>query len=84
MLANWWIAFCDQGPPARFFKNLFNGEIHRVLKRRSHYNENGTPKIQYGRPESALKAVNSMALKTGHRFSSYKCFYCPGYHIGKD
>lgn len=54
-----------------------------IFYRTSHAKDD-KPKVAYSTPESAQKASLAMHKKTGNTFSSYKCAYCDGYHIGKD
>lgn len=83
-LRNIWLALLDQGPPRRFLRNLFQGRLRGVLQRRSHVTMHGKPKVEFGHKETAENAAREMETKTGKKFSSYKCLYCDGYHIGKN
>jgi len=44
----------------------------------------GKPKVEYPTKASATKAAESMGKKKGVHFSTYKCVWCDGYHIGKN
>ena len=52
--------------------------------KRSHYREDGQSKVSYNTKETALKSAEAMSKKKGVHFSTYKCIYCDGYHIGKN
>lgn len=82
-IKNIYLAFKDQLPLKRFFKNLFNGNLKGLFHIRSHQNHIGTPKVTYNTKATAEKAANQMAFKRGVHFSNYKCMYCDGYHLGK-
>jgi len=43
-----------------------------------------TTKVTYNTLESAQKAATSMGKKHNKHFSSYKCVFCDGYHIGRN
>jgi len=74
----------DQGPFTRFIRNLFKGHVLGLFYKRSHFNNNGTPKVKYNTKETATKSAKKMSDKHGKWFSNYKCIYCDGYHIGKN
>jgi len=42
------------------------------------------PKVTYHTLPSALKAAEKMSAKYGKHFSTYKCLFCDGYHVGKN
>jgi hypothetical protein len=46
--------------------------------------DTGLPKVMYNTKESALKSAESMGKKRGVHFSTYKCVFCDGYHIGRN
>lgn len=82
---NLWIGLLDQGPFKRFFRNFFiTRNAWGLLSKRSHFRDNGAEKISYSSKKSALKAAEKMGQKHGVHFSTYKCIYCDGYHIGKN
>ena len=74
------MALKDQGPFTRFVRNLLKGHVLGLFYKRSHFNENGTPKVRYNTKETATKA----AKRTSERHKKYKCIYCDGYHLGKN
>ena len=41
-------------------------------------------KVTYNTKESALRAAESMSKKYNKHFSTYKCLFCDGYHVGKN
>lgn len=75
-------AIKDQLPLKRLWNNVVSLRIIGVLKRRSHWTRDGKVKVSYGRKITAEKARKQMCAKTGKIYSSYKCFWCPAYHIG--
>lgn len=82
---NFIIALKDQGPPERFIRNLVTFRLRSVLHPNSHTRKDTKQaKICYGSKESAIRAANNMGKKVGAVFGPYKCFYCSGYHIGKN
>lgn len=82
---NLWLGLKEQGPLKRFIKNFFiTGNAWGLLSQRSHFRDTGTEKISYSTKKSALKAAEKMGQKNGTHFSTYKCIYCDGYHIGKN
>jgi hypothetical protein len=84
-LRNIFLVLKDQGPPRRFFRNLFKGHLIGILNQRSHLTESGTPKVKYNTKKTAEKSARAMSKKRGDiHFSNYKCLYCDGYHIGKN
>jgi len=38
----------------------------------------------YSTKASSLRAADAMKKKQGVHFSSYKCLWCDGYHVGKN
>ena len=76
----------DQGPPARFFRNWFvTRNAWGLFSKNSHIAAySGRPKIMYSTKASSLRAADAMKKKQGVHFSSYKCLWCDGYHVGKN
>ena len=85
-LKNIWPVLKDQGPPLRFFRNFFvTRNAWGLFSKNSHVAVySGKPKIMYNTKQSSLRAAESMAKKHGVHFSSYKCLFCDGFHIGKN
>lgn len=83
---NLYLALKDQLPLRRFFKNFFvTRNAWGLFHINSHVNQTtGKLKVQYGSKQSALKAAESMGKKNNAHFSTYKCAFCDGYHIGKN
>ena len=79
-------ALKSQLPFKRAFKNFFiNKNAWGLFSINSHINQStGTEKVAYGSKESAAKAAQKMSEKYGVYFSTYKCAYCDGWHIGKN
>ena len=79
-------ALKSQLPFKRAFKNFFiNGNAWGLFSINSHINQStGAEKVAYGSKESAAKAAQKMSEKHGVYFSTYKCAYCDGWHIGKN
>lgn len=84
MLKNAILCIKDQLPVKRLLKNLITGNILGILYKRSHFTGAGNPKVMYNTKQTAIKASAKMSEKTGKHFSNYKCFYCKGFHIGKN
>jgi hypothetical protein len=85
-LKNIVIALKEQLPLKRFIKNFFItrnawGMFHKNSHQRS---DTGKPKVMYNTRETALKSAISMGKKKGVHFSTYKCVFCDGYHIGRN
>jgi len=38
----------------------------------------------YNTKETATKSAEAMSKKRGVHFSTYKCAFCDGYHIGRN
>lgn len=74
----------DQMPLKRFIKNLRKGHILGLFYKRSHFRDNGQPKVAYNTKATATKVAAQMSAKKGVWFSNYKCLYCDGYHLGKN
>lgn len=83
-IRNVFLALKDQLPLKRLIKNICSGRIRGLFHIRSHLNENGSPKIQYGSKKSATKAAAAMEKKRGVPFGCWKCVHCKGFHIGKN
>lgn len=83
-IRNIWLAFKDQLPVSRLFRNIRKGHLLGLLHERSHLTHSGQPKISYGSKASADKAAKKMREKYGHWYSNYKCLHCDGYHVGKN
>ena len=83
-LRNLFLVFRDQLPVSRLWRNLRSGNIRGLLHPRSHRTHAGNVKVMYGSRPTAERAAESMRTKTGNYFSTYKCLYCDGYHVGKN
>lgn len=84
-LKNLYLGLKEQLPFKRLLKNFFvTGNAWGLFSKRSHFRDNDQPKIMYNTKKSALKAAEKMGIKHGVHFSTYKCIYCDGYHIGKN
>lgn len=76
----------DQLPLKRLFINFFiTGNGWGLFHINSHIRQDtNKPKQMYKTKEGAIKVSVSMNKKLGNYFSTYKCIYCDGYHIGKN
>jgi hypothetical protein len=85
-LKNIILALKDQGPFKRAFKNfIVTGNAWGLFSVNSHIRKDTQiPKVMYNTKETALKSAESMSKKYEVHFSTYKCMYCDGYHIGKN
>jgi len=86
-LRNVWLVLKDQMPLQRFFRNFFvtRNAWGLFFRNGTHIaGYSGKPKVMYNTKKSSLKAAESMSKKNGVHFSSYKCLFCDGYHIGKN
>lgn len=85
-IRNIWLAIQDQGPASRFFRNFFvTRNAWGLFSKNSHIAVySGKPKIMYNTKASSLRAAEAMKKKHGVYFSSYKCLWCDGFHIGKN
>lgn len=84
-LRNLVLGLKDQLPPKRAFHNFFiTGNAWGLFSKRSHFRDDGTPKVMYNTRQSADRAAASMKKKYGKHFSVYKCIYCDGFHLGKN
>jgi hypothetical protein len=83
-IRNIYLAIKDQMPLRRFIRNLLKGNLLGLIHKRSHFRHEGQAKVAYGSKKTAEKAAKKMKEKQGVYFSNYKCFYCDGYHLGKN
>ena len=84
-LKNIYLALKDQLPLARFFRNFFiTGHGRGLFSKRSHFTVAGKEKVSYGSKASAKKAAEKMQKKTGYYYSTYKCIFCDGHHLGRN
>jgi hypothetical protein len=83
-LRNLYLAMKDQMPLSRFIRNLRKGHILGLFHKRSHFRDNGQPKVGYNTKATATKVAANMTAKHGVWFSNYKCLYCDCYHLGKN
>jgi hypothetical protein len=44
----------------------------------------GKEKQSFPTKDSAMRAASAMQKKHGKYFSTYKCIFCDGYHLGKN
>lgn len=84
-------ALREQGPWKRFIRNFFiTRNAWGMFSKKSHWVFSSTdpnirkPKVKYNTKGSAEKAAKAMWNKTGKYFSTYKCIFCDGYHIGRN
>ena len=78
-------ALRNQGPLKRAFRNFFvTGNAWGMFHKRSHIRDSGKKKIMYNTEASAIKGADAMKRKYNKHFSTYKCIFCDGYHIGKN
>ncbi len=80
------LALKEQLPWKRFIRNFFiTRNAWGLFHINSHVNgATGVPKVQYSSLKSASNAAEAMKKKTGKHFSTYKCAFCDGYHVGKN
>jgi hypothetical protein len=74
----------DQLPLSRLIRNTVKGHVFGLFHRRSHFREDGTPKVMYNTKETAKKVAAAMMLKNKKYYSNYKCMWCDGYHLGRN
>ena len=76
----------DQFKRKTWFRNFFIiRNAWGVFSINSHINQHtGQPKITYNTLKTALKSAEVMSKKYNTHFSTYKCLFCDGYHIGKN
>jgi hypothetical protein len=86
VIKNLILVFKDQMPLKRAYRNFFvTGNAWSLFHKNSHISQrSGEPKVRYNTKASSLRAAENMKKKTGNHFSSYKCFHCHGYHVGKN
>lgn len=83
-LKNLWLGLLDQAIK-RFVYNFFvTGNARGLFYKYSHLTKSGKPKVTYNTKATAIKAAGNMSKKKGVHFSSYKCIFCDGYHIGRN
>ena len=78
------LAFKDQLPAKRLLRNLFKGHLFGLIHKRSHFRDSGEAKVVYNSKETAVKVAAKMKAKNNKHFSTYKCLWCDGYHLGKN
>ena len=83
-LKNLYLGLKDQMPLKRFVRNLLKGHVLGLFSKRSHFRDNGQPKVTYNTKATAEKSAQKLKLKYGVHFSNYKCIYCDGFHLGKN
>jgi len=85
-LKNLILAIIEQGPLKRAFRNFFiTGNAWGLFHINSHRRgDTLKPKVMYNTKATALKSAEAMSKKHKAHFSTYKCIYCDGYHIGKN
>lgn len=76
----------DQFKRKTWFRNFFiTRNAWGAFSINSHVNQhNGKPKVMYNTLATALKSAEAMSKKHNTHFSTYKCLFCDGYHIGKN
>jgi hypothetical protein len=76
----------DQLPLGRMFRNfIITGNGWGLFHKHSHIRQDsGNPKQIYKTKKIALKSAKHMSKVTGKYFSTYKCVFCDGYHIGRN
>lgn len=85
-IKNVFLSLKDQLPLKRMFRNFFiTRNAWGMFSIYSHQRaDNGKLKVMYPTKESALRSAQSMGKKKNVHFSTYKCIFCDGYHIGKN
>lgn len=53
-----------------------------LLRRRSHFNRAGQPKVGMSTYQNADKARRKMQTKMNRTYDVYRCLWCRKYHIG--
>lgn len=76
------LALIDQGPIIRFIKNFWSGRMLGLFHPRSHYTNDGKPKMGFNTKETAARKQEEMTKKRGVPFKNYRCIYCGRYHLG--
>lgn len=83
-LKNLYLGLKDQMPLKRFVRNLFKGHVFGLFSKRSHFRDNGQPKVMYNTKATAQKSAQKLKEKHGVYFSNYKCIFCNGFHLEKN
>ncbi len=85
-LNNLYLGIVEQGPFKRAWRNfVITRNAWGMFSKNSHRRaDTGKLKVMYNTKASAQKAADSMGRKKGTHFSTYKCVFCDGYHIGKN
>jgi hypothetical protein len=83
-LKNIILALQDQLPLPRLIRNIRKGHVFGLFHRRSHFRDDGKPKVMYNTKATAQRVAKDMLEKKGKYFSNYKCMWCDGYHLGKN
>lgn len=83
---NFCLWFKDQFMRKRAFHNFFiSRNAWGAFSKWSHIRgDTNEPKVTYNTFESAKRAADKMSEKYGKHFSTYKCLFCDGYHVGKN
>lgn len=83
---NFCLWFKDQAMRKRAFHNFFiSRNAWGAFSKWSHIRgDTNEPKVTYNTFESAKRAADKMSEKYGKHFSTYKCLFCDGYHVGKN
>ena len=67
-----------------FYQNFIkSGNGFGIFSKNSH-SYGGVDKICFSSKASAEKSAAKMQVKTGNKFSAYKCMHCDAWHVGKD
>lgn len=79
-------ALWEQLPVKRAYRNFFiTGNAWGMFSENSHRRADTQDlKNEFPTKDSAIRAAEQMSAKYGKHFSSYKCVYCDGYHIGRN
>ena len=79
-------ALKEQGPFKRAWENfIITGNAWGMFSKYSHINrKTGKDKAMYNSKLTANLAAMAMSKKNDVHFSSYKCIFCDGYHIGRN
>jgi len=80
------LAVFDQLTRKNALHNIFiTHNAFGIFSKYSHISRrSNNPKIKYPSKDVAMKAAKAMAQKHSVHFSVYKCFWCDGWHIGKN
>lgn len=83
---NFYLWFKDQVMRKKTFYNFFiSRNAWGAFSKWSHIRgDTNVPKVTYNTFESAKRAADKMSEKYGKHFSTYKCLFCDGYHVGKN